>query len=96
MEKKYSLTLDKEFVEFCRVNDITDVEKFAQSLFQRTFNQLKYGDEPKGFLKSREKVREETENKWVEKGLIPEDKIIPNNMEKVEIKIKKENSLYDE
>lgn len=42
MEKKFLLTLDNEFIEYCRINKIDDVEKFGKELFQRAFTELKY------------------------------------------------------
>jgi len=44
MEKKYSLTLDKEFIQYCKINDIKDVEKHAKMVFSRGFAIFKYGD----------------------------------------------------
>ena len=47
MEKKFSLTLDKEFIEYCELNNINDVEKYAKEVFNRGFMLIKYGDAPK-------------------------------------------------
>ena len=58
MEKKFSLTLDKEFIDYCTLNKIEDVEKFAKEVFVKGFTLTKYGNEPKGFFMSREKHRE--------------------------------------
>lgn len=46
MEKKHCLTLDKEFIEFCKLNDITDIDSLAKSTFSRGFTILKYGETP--------------------------------------------------
>ena len=46
MKKKFSLTLDNEFIQFCKLNDITDIEKKAKEVFNSGFNLLKYGDNP--------------------------------------------------
>lgn len=46
MEKKFSLILDKEFIQYCELNNIEDVEKLARETFQRGFTLLKYGDKP--------------------------------------------------
>ena len=46
MEKKFYLTLSDEFIEFCRINDIDDVLKTANDVFNRGFTILKYGDVP--------------------------------------------------
>lgn len=48
MNKKYTLTLDNEFTQFCELNNITNVEKKAQEAFNRGFTLLKYGETPTG------------------------------------------------
>lgn len=42
MEQKNSLTLDKEFLDYCKLNGIEDVEGLAKDVFKRGFNLLKY------------------------------------------------------
>lgn len=46
MEKKPSLILDDEFILYCKINNITDVEKFATEVFTKGFNLTKYGSTP--------------------------------------------------
>ena len=46
MEKNYSLTLDKEFIEFCRLNNVENVEELAKKVFQKGFTIYKYGEKP--------------------------------------------------
>lgn len=46
MKKKYSLTLDDNFIKYCEINKITDVEGLAKKLFQRGFTIEKYGETP--------------------------------------------------
>ena len=46
MEKKNYLTLDKEFLDYCKLNNIPDVEKLAKEIFDRGFTILKYGEKP--------------------------------------------------
>ena len=46
MKKKFSLILDDEFVEFCKLNSIDDVEKYARHTFKKGFDILKYGEVP--------------------------------------------------
>lgn len=41
-----SLILDDEFLEYCRLNNIEDVEKLARETFKRGFTILKYGETP--------------------------------------------------
>ncbi len=48
MEKKYTLTLDKEFTQYCELNNITDIQKQAKETFSRGFALLKYGEVPQG------------------------------------------------
>lgn len=44
MEKNSYLILDNEFLQYCKLNNIEDVEKLAKETFQRGFTQLKYGN----------------------------------------------------
>jgi len=46
MNKNYTLTLDKEFIQFCKLNNIIDIEKKAQEAFSRGFTIMKYGETP--------------------------------------------------
>ena len=48
MEKKYTLTLDKEFIQYCELNKIENVDKLAKETFTRGFSLLKYGETPFG------------------------------------------------
>lgn len=48
MEKKFTLILDKEFIQYCELNDITDIQKQAKETFARGFALLKYGEIPQG------------------------------------------------
>lgn len=77
MAKKYTLTLDKEFVQYCELNDIQDVDKKAKETFNRGFTLLKYGETPshikgkevtieKEIIKEVEKIVEVTVEKLVE------------------------------
>lgn len=62
MKKKYSLILDDEFLLYCQLNNIDNVEKLAKETFNRGFSLLKYPDTP---LKS-------TKERIVEKEVIKE------------------------
>ena len=53
MKKKYTLILDDEFVEYCKLNDVDYVEKLAKETFNRGFSLLKYGETPKGNVNSK-------------------------------------------
>ena len=93
MEKKISLILDKEYIEYCRINNIEDVEGLAKKIFQKGFTEMKYGKVPVINLK--------TETKLVESKVIKTDfPIIPEEMKKESekdlIKELNKNDLYDE
>lgn len=55
MEKKHTLTLDKEFIQYCELNDIKDINKLATETFKRGFSILKFGETPFGTMKEVEK-----------------------------------------
>lgn len=57
MSKRNLLTLGDEFLEYCRLNEIKDVEKLAKETFQRGFTILKYGETPYG-VKGTDKIIE--------------------------------------
>lgn len=44
MKKKLYLTLDDEFIKYCEINDITDIEELAKKVFNRGFTIEKYGE----------------------------------------------------
>ena len=48
MEKKFTLTLDNEFLQYCELNNIKDVNKLGKETFNRGFSLLKYGETPYG------------------------------------------------
>jgi hypothetical protein len=48
MAQKSTLTLDKEFISYCELNDIADINSLAKKTFDRGFTILKYGETPKG------------------------------------------------
>ena len=58
MEKKYTLTLDKEFILYCELNEIKDIDQLANNTFTRGFTLLKYGETPVGNVKVKEKIVE--------------------------------------
>ncbi len=49
---RISLTLDKEFIQYCELNEIKDIRKLAKETFKRGFDLLKYGSMPEGELTS--------------------------------------------
>jgi hypothetical protein len=46
MEKKNCLTLDDEFMQYCKLNNIEDIQKLARKIFNRGFAIEKYGEVP--------------------------------------------------
>jgi hypothetical protein len=46
MKKRNLLTLGDEFLEYCKLNNVDDIEKMAKDTFQRGFTILKYGEIP--------------------------------------------------
>lgn len=78
MKKKTSLILDKEFTQYCELNNIADPDKLAKQVFDRGFSLLKYGETPNG-LKSDTKI--------IEKEIIVEKEIIKEVEKIVEKKI---------
>ena len=46
MKPKSMLTLDNEFIQYCKINNIEDVNGLAQKTFSRGFSILKYGETP--------------------------------------------------
>ncbi len=66
MVKKYTLTLDKEFIQYCELNNIQDIDKKAKEVFNRGFTILKYGETP-SHIKGKEVTIEKEVIKEVEK-----------------------------
>ena len=61
MKKNNSLTLDSEFLSYCEINEIKDVEALARKIFQRGFTIEKYGETPtSGNSIKKEVVEKET------------------------------------
>lgn len=60
MAQKPCLILDNEFIAYCKVNDITDVEKYAKEIFDKAFVNIKYGTRPSVFVevKSEEPIKQ--------------------------------------
>lgn len=48
MGAKNSLILSDEFLEFCKLNDIEDIQAYAKEVFNIGFNFKKYGTKPGG------------------------------------------------
>ena len=79
---KNLLILDKEFIQYCNLNDIEDIEGFAKMVFQKGFVIIKYGETPAGFkgettIIEKEVIKEVTVEKIVEvnKEIVNNDEI---------------------
>jgi hypothetical protein len=46
MKKKHLLTLDDEFIKYCEINQIDNIEALAKKIFLRGFTIEKYGETP--------------------------------------------------
>jgi len=74
--------LDNEFIQYCELNNINDVQKFAKQVFEKGFTTIKYGELPKSIQLNKESVIEP---------------ILTSESKSVEPIIKKEiKDLYDE
>lgn len=86
MNQKSYLILDNEFIKYCELNDIKNPEQFAQEVFKKGFNIVKYGSVPTGF-KGGEKIIEKEIIKEIIKE-IPVEKIIEKPIEVIKEIIK--------
>ena len=71
MVKKHTLILDNEFIQYCELNKIDNIDELAKQTFNKGFSFLKYGETPKSILKVEEKIIEKEVIKEV-----PVEKII--------------------
>ena len=76
MKKKSSLTLDNEFLLYCEINGIENIDKLAKETFERGFSLLKYGETPTGNSTIKEKIVEVIKEVIIEKQLPPEIKYV--------------------
>ena len=76
MKKKSSLILDNEFLLYCEINGIEDIDKLAKETFERGFSLLKYGETPTGNSTIKEKIVEVIKEVIIEKQLPPEIKYV--------------------
>lgn len=76
MIKKHYLTLDDEFINYCQLNGVDNIDKLALETFRRGFTMLKYGDTTptpilqKEPLKTKEKTLKQKVVKPTEKPTI--------------------------
>jgi len=104
-----SLILDDEFLQYCKLNNIEDIEKFAREVFNQGFTIIKYGKEPLVQNVSWEETKKVGTNPSNSIGLKPDDstvidtpivvvpKVIKKQAEQEQIQnMKKKADLYDE
>jgi hypothetical protein len=96
--------LDNEFLEYCRLNNIEDIEKFAREVFNQGFTIIKYGNIPHNI--TMKDYVEETKRMYpdkfseVIKPVVPVSKEtatiqVPNRYPEADAPIKKKD-IYDE
>jgi hypothetical protein len=73
MEKKNYLILDDEFIQYCKLNNIEDIQKLAKETFNRGFTVLKYGEIP--IIKNTPKIEIK-----IEKIDVPEEKKLAKDL----------------
>ena len=56
MKKKHSLTLSKEFLDFCELNQIDKIDDLARDTFERGFTIVKFGETP-AIVKGKETIK---------------------------------------
>jgi hypothetical protein len=83
MKKKYTLTLDDDFIQYCKLNNIDDIDTLAKKTFNRGFTILKYGETPM------------LNKKQVETPKIKKEENVPTKKEEVEIKNKTKDIYGD-
>jgi hypothetical protein len=103
MKKKYTLILDDEFIQYCQLNKIDNIDEFAKKTFNKGFTSLKYGDTPpfiKPTIEPTKVVVEKTPEVNPERKKIEE---IKKDLKKVQmqnkpetVKNKSSEILYDE
>lgn len=88
MVKKNSLTLDNEFIQYCQLNNIDNVDKLANETFNRGFAILKYGETPNSNVT--EKIVEVIKEVLVEKIVEVPVEVIREIIKEVPVEVIKE------
>lgn len=96
-----SLILDDEFLEYCKLNNIEDVEKYARSVFNQGFTIVKYGKEPLTQHILMVDVSPSAKKPDISPEIIEHEVVVPKGikkqMEQDQIQnMKKKADLYDE
>jgi hypothetical protein len=97
MKPKSTLILDNEFIQYCELNKIKDIDKLSKETFNRGFSLLKYGETPSGNSTEKEKIVEVVKYVEVPVEIIKEVKVIQvvekEVIKEVPVEIIKENVL---
>jgi hypothetical protein len=90
--------LDDEFLRYCELNHIEDVQKLAHETFKRGFTILKYGETPSVNVKVLKELKEKARHEIDTPGHPDYGKPIYTFTEEELKKIEKvdKNNLYDE
>jgi hypothetical protein len=83
MKPKSTLILDNEFIQYCELNKIINVDKLAQETFNRGFSLLKYGEVPNG-----NRIKEVVEKEVIKEVIIEVEKIVEVSVEVIKEVIK--------
>ena len=73
MKPKSTLILDSEFIQYCELNKIDNIDKLAQETFNRGFSLLKYGETPTG---NRTKEIVEVQKEIIKEVIVEVEKIV--------------------
>ena len=71
MKPKSTLILDNEFIQYCELNKIINVDKLAQETFNRGFSLLKYGEVPNS-----NRIKEIVEKEIIKEVIVEVEKIV--------------------
>ena len=85
MKPKSTLILDNEFIQYCELNKIINIDKLAQETFNRGFSLLKYGEVPNG---NRVKEIVEVEKEVIKEIIVEVEKIVEVPIEVIKEVIK--------
>jgi hypothetical protein len=85
MKPKSTLILDSEFIQYCELNKIDNVDKLAQETFNRGFSLLKYGETPNG---NRTKEIVEVTKEIIKEVIVEVEKIVEVSVEVIREVIK--------
>ena len=85
MKPKSTLILDNEFIQYCELNKIINIDKLAQETFNRGFSSLKYGEVPNG---NRVKEVVEIQKEIIKEIIVEVEKIVEVPIEVIKEVIK--------